>query len=104
MNKIIVNTQAELDAIPRDFDGVIEIYGGTLDNPIVVRSAYKSALVKARGFATVWAYGYATVCAYDSATVRAYNSATVLAFGSAAVVARDDTTVHAYGSAKVFYD
>ena len=70
MAKIIVNTQAELDAIPQDFDGVIAIYGGTPSNPIVVKSDYCSA--------TVWA------C--NSATVRAHDSATVWAFGFSQVV------------------
>jgi hypothetical protein len=109
MKEIVVTNQIEMDAVPKDFDGLVIIKVGTPVDPINVSTssgsatvrASGSATVRASGSATVYASGSATVYASGSATVRASDSATVYAFDSATVYASDSATVRASGSATV---
>jgi len=100
MQTIIVKTQDEMNAIPLDFKGYIEICS-ELDVIIKVKEVYDAAKVEAYNSATVWAFSSAKVEAYGSAKVEAYDSAKVEAYDSAKVEAYDSATVWAFSSAKV---
>ena len=52
MEEIIVKSQAELDAIPIDFDGRIIIKFGTTHNRVVVKRRFRRS-VEARGNSSV---------------------------------------------------
>lgn len=101
MNKIYVKSQAELDAIPLDYDGIIYIEFGNIGTPAKVKNDYTRANFYAYGSATVEAYGSVTVYAWDLATVLAYGSVTVYAHDSVTVYAYNSTGVRAYNSATV---
>jgi hypothetical protein len=122
-NKIIVTTQAELDAIPLDFKGEIRITGkinricNNYPNVLVyvsdsatVNYVSGSATVNyVSGSATVnYVYGSATVnYVYGSATVKnVYGSATVKnVYGSACVLfAKGSSTIETRGRGIVSYE
>jgi hypothetical protein len=96
MNEIVVATQAELDAIPADFAGLIVIKGN-----VVVSRYWDNASVEARGNASVEAWGNASVVARDNASVVAWDNASVEARDNASVEARDNASVEAWGNASV---
>lgn len=105
MKEIIVHTQEELDAIPKDCKDIISVKS---ENKIVVSNrycydvrVYDSTNVTACGLASVVACSSANVDAYDFASIVAYGFASVAAYDSASVVAYGFASVAAYGSASV---
>ncbi len=101
MKEIVITTQAELDAVAADFDGLIIIRGGSHYDPIRLLEAWGSAHVEAWGSAHVEAWGSAHVVARGSAHVEARGSAHVVAWESAHVEARESAHVVARESAHV---
>ena len=97
MKEIIVHTQEELDAIPKNCVDKIIIKS---KNEIVVSNRYFYS-VKVCGLANIKACNSANVVAYDSANVVAYGLANVVAYDSANVVAYDSVSVNAYNFASV---
>ena len=104
MNEKIVTSQAELDAIPVDYNGKIIIKFGTPAKRAVVNKKYLRP-VEAYGNSTVWAYGNSRVWAYENSTVSAYGNSTVEAYGNSQVVdvyKRGNITVS--GNARIVYN
>ena len=112
MTRIIVTTQAELDAALTNPAHTYSTQEIVIDTPagVWIRvgddhgqdvTARGSSTVTARGSSTVTACDSSTVHACDSSTVRAYDSSTVRACGSSTVTACDSSTVHAYDSSTV---
>lgn len=71
MPNIIIKTQAELDALPDSFDQytIIELHGGTPFDRLVVKKAWESSHVVARGSSHVVAWGSSHVVAWESSHV-----------------------------------
>lgn len=99
MKVIEIHSQQEFDAVPKTFDELTELR--IVSGVIVVKEAYNSARVVARGSARVVARGSAHVEAWESASVEARDSASVVARGSARVEAHDSSRVVARDSAHV---
>ena len=97
MKEIIVHTQEELDAIPKDCTDKIIIKS---KNEIVVSNRYYCC-VMACGSSNVTACGSSNVTACDSSNVTAYGSSNVTAYGSSNVTAYGSSNVTAYGSSNV---
>lgn len=115
MNKketIIVKTQEELDLIPEDCDGLIEIRGKCsvkkrYKNPIKIYgdyevNLYNNTIAVAADIAKVRTYDNSFVLAYENATVYAYDNSKVEAAGRAKVYASDNSFVKASMSTKVW--
>ena len=90
-NTCSVYSQAELDAIPDDYTGLIGIRFGTKDDPAVVRGSKKAVVfdkncVAAHDDSFITAWGESTVMAYDNAKVLAYGASVVTAYGKSYVV------------------
>lgn len=94
-----VRSQSELDAIPLDYAGTIEIYFGTRTNPALIRNRYKWAVQICHGFFAV-ALGKSFVQPTDS-TVIAKEQSRVRAKGHSFVYAHDKSYVDAYGTSHV---
>ena len=92
MNEKIVTSQAELDAIPVDYNGRIIITFGTPGKRAVVNKKYLRS-VEARGNSTVEAWDNSSVVARDNSSVEAR--------GNSSVVARDNSSVVARGNAQI---
>ncbi len=93
MNEKIVTSQAELDAIPVDYNGRIIIKFGLPG---------KSAVVRKRYLRSVCAYGNSSVCAYDNSSVCAYDNSSVVAYDNSNVSAYDNSSVYACGNSSVY--
>ena len=92
MKKIVISSQAEYDALPADFNGIILIQG---DAEIEVRG---SAIVEVSDSATVMAYGSSIVSAHDLSKVYVYNFSKVIAHSSSHIMAFNHSIVTLYGS------
>ena len=92
MNEKIVTSQAELDAIPVDYNGRIIIKFGTPDKRAVVSKKY---------LRSVCAYGNSSVCAYGNSSVCANGNSSVCANGNSSVYANENSSVCAYDNSSV---
>jgi hypothetical protein len=124
MDEKIVTSQAELDAIPADYNGRIIIKLGTPNSLAVVSKKYlrpveasgdssvraygnsfvwanSNSSVRAYGNSSVWAHDNSSVCAYGNSSVRAYGDSSVWANGNSSVYAYDNSSVCAYGNSSV---
>ena len=117
MNEKIVTSQAELDAIPVDYNGRIIIKFGTPDKRAVVSKKYLRSVeawgnssvyahdnssVYANDNSSVYAYGNSSVCANDNSSVCAYGNSSVYAYGNSSVYAYGNSSVCAYGNSSVY--
>ena len=108
MNKKTVTSQAELDAIPADYNGRIIIKFGTPSKRAVVSKKYLCP-VEAHDNSSVEAYDNSSVCAkgnssiytYDNSSVEAYDNSSVWAHGNSSVWAHDNSSVWAKGNSQV---
>ncbi len=100
LNKVIVKTQAELDAIPDDFKGRIYIES---EFKIVVSKRYYWRVV-ARENSSVVARGNSSVEAWENSSVEAWENSSVEAQGNTQVV---DRVLHGKikisGNARIVY-
>ena len=100
MNEKIVTSQAELDAIPVDYNGRIIIKFGTPGKRAVVSKMYLYS-VYAYDDSSVCAYGNSSVCAYDNSSVYAYDDSSVCAYDNSSVCACGNSSVYAYDNSSV---
>ena len=116
MNEKIVTSQAELDAIPVDYNGRIIIKFGAPYNRAVVNKRYAYSVVawdnssveawgnssvEARDNSSVVARGNSSVVAWDNSSVVAWDNSSVEAWGNSSVVARDNSSVVAWDNSSV---
>ena len=108
MNEKIVTSQAELDAIPVDYNGRIIIKFGTPDKRAVVSKkylcsvcAYGNSSVEARGNSFVLARDNSSVEAWDNSSVEARDNSSVLAWDNSSVEARGNSSVEAWDNSSV---
>ena len=96
MNEKIVTSQAELDAIPVDYNGRIIIKFGTPGKRAVVSKKY---------LCPVCAYDNSSVEAHGNSSVRAYGSSSVWAWGNSQVVdAHRRGNIKVFGNARIVYN
>ena len=100
MNEKIVTSQAELDAIPVDYNGRITIKFGTPYNRAVVNKRYAYSVV-AWGNSSVVAWGNSSVEAWENSSVEARENSSVVAWGNSSVVAWGNSSVEARGNSSV---
>ena len=100
MEEIIVKSQAELDALPTDYNGRIYIEFGTPYNRAVVKRRFKHS-VEARGNSSVEARENSSVEARENSSVVALENSSVVARGNGYVEARGNSSVEARGNAQV---
>ena len=100
MNEKIVTSQAELDAIPVDYNGRIIIKFGTPGKRAVVSKKYLCP-VEVHGNSYVCAYDNSYVCAHDNSSVCAYDNSSVEAYDNSYVCAHDNSSVCAYDNSSV---
>ena len=96
MNEKIVTSQAELDAIPVDYNGRIIINFGTPAKRAVVVKKYLRSVV-ARGNSSVVAMGNSSVVAWDNSSVEAHGNSQV-------VDAYRRGNIKVFGNARVVYN
>ena len=108
MNEKIVTSQAELDAIPVDYNGRIIIKFGTPGKRAVVSKKYLcpvevhgNSYVCADDNSYVCAYGNSSVCAHENSSVWAYDNSYVWAYGNSSVRAYDNSYVCAHENSSV---
>ena len=108
MNEKIVTSQAELDAIPVDYNGRIIIKFGTPYNRAVVNKRYaysvvarENSSVVARENSSVEAWGNSSVEAWGNSSVVARENSSVVAWGNSSVEARENSSVEAWGNSSV---
>ena len=96
MNEKIVTSQAELDAIPADYNGRIIIKFGTPGKRAVVSKKY---------LCPVEVHGNSYVCADDNSSVCAHENSSVEARGNSQVVdAHRRGNIKVFGNARVVYN
>ena len=108
MNEKIVTSQAELDAIPVDYNGRIIIKFGTPAKRAVVGKKYLFSVeawgnssVVARGNSSVEAWGNSSVVARGNSSVVAWENSSVVAWGNSSVEAWENSSVVAWGNSSV---
>jgi hypothetical protein len=103
MKKIIVTTQAELDALPATFDEYTQIIikGGTPDNRIIINVNRNNSSVVALYNSSVVAWDNSSVVAYNNSNVEAWENSNVVAQDNSSVVARDNSSVVARDNSSV---
>ena len=92
MKEIIVTSQAELDALPVDFDGRIIIKFGTPYNRAIIKRRFKYSVV-ARDNSSVEAWGNSSVVARENSSVVARENSSVEAWENSSVEAWGNTQV-----------
>ena len=100
MKEIIVTSQAELDALPIDFDGRIIIKFGTPYNRAVVNRRFRYRVVAWENSSVV-AWGNSSVEAWGNSSVVARENSSVVAWENSSVVARENSSVVAKGNTQV---
>ena len=112
MNEKIVTSQAELDAIPVDYNGRIIIKFGTPAKRAVVVKKYLRSVeargnssVEARGNSSVEAWGHSSVEAWENSSVVAWGNSSVEAWGNSQVVdAHRRGNIKVSGNARIVYN
>ena len=100
MNEKIVTSQAELDAIPVDYNGRIIIKFGTPYNRAIVNKRYACS-VEAWDNSSVEARDNSSVVAWDNSSVVARDNSSVEARDNSSVVARDNSSVEAWDNSQI---
>ena len=100
MKEIVVTSQAELDALPTDYDGRIIIKFGTPYNRAIVKRRFKYRVV-AWGNSSVVARGNSSVEAWGNSSVVAWGNSSVVAWGNSSVEARESSSVEAWENSSV---
>ena len=98
MKEIIVKNQAELDAVPEDFDGWIVI--AAENETLTVRRRYRNSVV-AWDNSSVVAWGNSSVVARENSSVVAWDNSSVEARDNSSVVAWDNSSVVAMGNGRI---
>jgi hypothetical protein len=110
MEQIIVTTQAELNAIPAEYKGLIIVRGCgvwiTNRNRVEAWGnssveAWGNSSVVARGNSSVVAWGNSSVVARGNSSVVAWGNSSVEAWGNSSVVARENSSVEASENSSV---
>ena len=108
MNEKIVISQAELDAVPVDYNGRIIIKFGTPSRRAHVSKKYlysvealDNSFVEAWGNSSVEARDNSSVVAWENSSVVARDNSSVVAWGNSSVVARGNSSVVARGNSSV---
>jgi hypothetical protein len=106
MKTITITTQAELDKLPTDFDGVIYIEGGTEFNRLDLKVAFTEARVIVRGEAWVrlrgsshaelWESSHAEL--WESSHAVLWESSHAVLWGSSHAVLRGSSHAELWGS------
>jgi hypothetical protein len=115
MEEVTITSQAEYDALPADYIGIIRVKKNTsigVRGSVLVEAydssnviAYDSSIVTAYDSSHVTAYDRSIIKAYGSSMIYACNSATVTAFDKSIVKAYDKSIVRAYNSSAIItYD
>ncbi len=91
MNEIICTTQAELDAVPVNFDGQVIVKFGTPYNGAVINRRFKYA---------VWLSGNASAELSDNASARLYGNASARLYGNARAELYDNASAVLYDNAR----
>ena len=100
MDKVIVYNQAELNAVPDNFEGLIEIRGGDWYKPIIVDRHWGNSSVEARENSSVEAWGNSSVEAWGNSSVVARGNSSVEARENSSVEARENSSVDLNGYAQ----
>lgn len=113
---ITVRSQAEIDMLPDDYEGVVEVAFGTEDAPAtlynhprttwVIRKGFAQSFglskVAAKGTACVNAFGKSTVWACDNAFIQACDTSVALLSGYARAYAFHNACIKAEGRSSAF--
>jgi len=99
MSKITVTTQAEWDAVDKDFEGYIYIKSSP-DSCLIVAER-KGWGVVARENSSVEAWENSSVEARENSSVVAWGNSSVVAWGNSSVVTRENSSVEAWGNSSV---
>ena len=100
MKEIVCTTQAELDAVPVDFDGRVVVKFGTPYNRAVINRRFKHS-VEAWSNSSVEAWDNSSVVAWSNSSVVAWSNSSVVAWGNSSVVAWSNSSVVAWGNAQI---
>ncbi|MDD4564801.1 MAG: hypothetical protein PHE79_04920 [Eubacteriales bacterium] len=100
MNKVIVKSQAEFNAIADDFQGIIEIRNDW-QNVIYINRSFRNSSVEAWENSSVEARENSSVVARENSSVEARENSSVVARGNSSVVARGNSSVVAWGNSSV---
>ena len=116
MNKKTVTSQAELDAIPADYNGRIIIKFGTPSKRAVVSKkylcpveahdnssveAYDNSSVCAKGNSSIYTHGNSSVCAKGNSSVWAHGNSSVWAHDNSSVCAKGNSSIYTHGNSSV---
>ena len=96
MEEKIVQTQADFDAIPDNYQGRIKVYGRgiAITRRFICRvEAWGNSSVVAWGNSSVVAWGNSSVVARENSSVEAWENSSVEAWGNSSVVARGNSQV-----------
>ena len=97
---IIVRSQAEIDMLPDDYEGVVEVEFGTEEAPATLYSHPKTTWVIRKGYAQ--AFGFSRVSAKGTACVNAFGKSVVWACDNAFIQACDISIVLLSGYARAY--
>ena len=104
MKEIICTTQAELNAVPVDFDGRVIVKFGKPYNRAVINRRFKCA-VEARENSSVVAWGNSSVVARENSSVEAWENSSVEGSGNAQIVdAARKGNIKIFGNARIVYN
>ena len=98
MKEIVCTTQAELDAVPVDFDGRVVVKFGTPYNRAVINRRFKCA-VKLYGNASAELSGNASAELSGNASAELYGNASAELSGNASAVLYDNASAVLYDNA-----
>ena len=91
MQKIIIRTQAEFDALPEKFDEYTQI---------IIKAKLKISIIKARGNSSVVARENSSVVAWENSSVVAWENSSVEARGNSSVEAWGNSVVRIFSAIK----
>ena len=101
MEIIKVYNQGDLDRVPDDFKGIIQICGGDRLNRITVNRKWENSSVEAWGNSSVVARENSSVVARENSSVVARENSSVVAWGNSSVEAWGNSSVVAWGNSSV---
>ena len=100
MKEVFVSTQAEFDALPKQFEEYTKIIIKNTTVRIVL-TARENSSVEAWGNSSVVARGNSSVVAWENSSVVALGNSSVEARGNSSVVAWENSSVVAWGNSSV---
>ena len=100
MKTIVINTQAELDALPASFseETVVEIHGGTRYDQIIVRHNFENGHIVGWGNSSIVGWGNCSIVGRGNCSIVGWGNCSIVGRENCSIVGRENCSIVGWGN------